>query len=216
MDCSPYSVLSIEDNLTSKLSYPDVPLFVLILLNYCQGGGYPAGSRVGERDGGDGRGGGWRWARLRGRDGRCMLFLLLFFCGWLSSYVVLIVYVIEPELSGHGGRVQEEPSCWEAKEEEGTEGCLLFCFYYFLFYFHDSLTKVYLMTHVIQMTKSESECQISQGLRAHIHLWLLSVYKVDCRLDFSGRSSSTSQSVTPSVASTCEKQPLQWTRKFHL
>ena len=136
-------------------------------------------------------------------------FAVTVFCMLLSSYVVLTVYIsYRQELSGHGGRVQEEPSGWKAKEEEGTEGCLLFCFYYFLFYFPNSLTKVSLMTHVIQMTKSESECQISQGLRAHIHLWLLSVYKVDCRLDFSGRSSSTSQSVTPSVASICEKQLL--------
>ena len=91
-----------------------------------------------------------------------MLLLLRFFCMLLSSYVVLTVYIsYRQELSGHGGRVQEEPSGWEAKEEEGTEGCLLFCFYYFLFYFHDSLTKVSLMTHVIQMTK------VSQNAKYH-------------------------------------------------
>ena len=60
-------------------------------------------------------------------------FAVTVFCVLLSSYVVLIVYVIEPELSGHGGRVQEEPSGWEAKEEEGTEGCLLFLLFFVLF-----------------------------------------------------------------------------------
>ena len=66
-------------------------------------------------------------------------FLVTVFCVLLSLYVVLIVMLLyisyRQELSGHGGRVQEEPSCWEAKEEEGTEGCLLFCFYFFVVLF---------------------------------------------------------------------------------